>query len=346
MGSDQMKIAVIGAGSWGTAIASLLGTKGYDVHLWHRRKEIIETMKTLKENKKYLPGIALVDNVLPSTDLEAVMKDAQIVVLAVASQGVRETCSLLEPFVDSDQMIVNLAKGLEDKSYLRLSQVINEVLSYNEVYVLSGPSHAEEVAKEIPTTVVISGESKEKCEFLQDVFTTDNFRVYTNPDIVGVELGGALKNIIALGAGMSDGLGYGDNSKAALMTRGIVEISRLGKVLGAKTETFAGLTGIGDLIVTCTSIHSRNRRAGILLGQGKELDEVLNEIGMVVEGVKATKIAYEISKLYNCDMPITTAIYKVLYEKSDVKEVVQQMMNRKNKHEIEEINSLFYHGWN
>ena len=346
MGSEKVKIAVIGAGSWGTAIANLLGTKGYDVHLWHRREEIVELIKTNRENTRYLPGIALSDNIHPSTNIEAAVLDAQIIVLAVASQGVREICTLLEPYVNGDQMMINLAKGLEDKTFLRLSQVINEVLPYNEVYVLSGPSHAEEVAKQIPTTVVISGESKEKCEFLQDTFTTDNFRVYTNPDIVGVELGGALKNIIALGAGMSDGLGYGDNSKAALMTRGIVEISRLGKVLGAKSETFAGLTGIGDLIVTCTSVHSRNRRAGILLGQGKKLEDVLEEIGMVVEGVKATKIAFEISKLYNCEMPITTAIYKVLYENENVDEVVLQMMNRKNKHEIEEINSLFYHGWN
>ncbi|MPW26014.1 NAD(P)H-dependent glycerol-3-phosphate dehydrogenase [Alkalibaculum sp. M08DMB] len=346
MGSDYLKIAVIGAGSWGTAIASLLGGKGHNVHLWHRREEIINNIKLEKENKKYLPGINLGDSIYPSSDLELVVKDSQIIVLAVASQGVRDICTSLEPYVNSDQQIINLAKGLEDKTYLRLSQVINEILPYNEVYVLSGPSHAEEVAKHIPTTVVISGERKDKCEFLQDVFTTDSFRVYTNPDIVGVELGGALKNIIALGAGMSDGLGYGDNSKAALMTRGIVEISRLGKVLGAKSETFAGLTGIGDLIVTCTSVHSRNRRAGILLGQGMDLENVLNDIGMVIEGIKATKIAYEISNLYNCDMPITSAIYKVLYENANVKDVVHRMMNRKNKHEIEEINSLFYHGWN
>lgn len=341
-----MKIAVIGAGSWGTAIAELLATKGYDVHLWHRNSEIINDISLKKENAKYLPGVLLSKNITPSNDLECVVNDSKIIVLAVPSQATRKTCELLKPFVNSEQFIVNVAKGLEAESYLRLSQVINDVLSYNEVLVLSGPSHAEEVAQKIPTTVVISGEQKENCEFIQDVFSTDYFRVYTNPDIVGVELGGALKNIIALGAGMSDGIGYGDNSKAALMTRGIVEISRLGKVLGAKSETFAGLTGIGDLIVTCTSMHSRNRRAGILLGQGKELEYVLDEIGMVVEGIKATKIAYELSNIYNCEMPITKSIYKVLYENINVKDVVYQMMTRKNKHEIEEIHSLFYYGWN
>ena len=345
MGSDLLKNAVIGAGSWGTAIASSLGKKGYEVSLWHRREEIINNIKEKRENTKYLPGITIDENIYPTVNLEEALIDAEVIVLAVSSQAVRNVCESLEPYVNSDQIIVNLAKGLEADTYLRLSQVINEVLPYNEVYVLSGPSHAEEVAKGIPTTVVVSGESREKSEYLQEVFSTDTFRVYTNPDIVGVELGGALKNIIALGAGMSDGLGYGDNSKAALMTRGIVEISRLGKVLGAKSESFAGLTGIGDLIVTCTSMHSRNRRAGILLGEGKPLEDVLKEIGMVVEGINATKIAYQISNLYHCDMPITTAIYKVLYENADVKEVVRDMMTRKKKNEIEEINSLYYHGW-
>lgn len=341
-----MKIGVLGAGSWGTALAWLLGSKGHEVDLWHRREEFVVDMINNNENKKYLPNIRLNTNIRPTSSLEVAVKDSELIILAVPSQSVRSICEDIKDIIQAEQYIVNVAKGLEEKTYYRLTQVINEVLPYNDVFVLSGPSHAEEVAQMLPTTVVIAGEEKEKCEWIQDLFSTDYFRVYTNPDMVGVELGGALKNIIALGAGMSDGIGYGDNSKAALMTRGIVEISRLGKVLGAKGETFAGLAGIGDLIVTCTSMHSRNRRAGILLGQGNSLDKVLDEIGMVVEGVRATKIAFEIAKIYNCDMPITEAIYHVLYEDANVQEIVNQLMTRKNKHEIEEIHSLFYYGWN
>ncbi|NTW70626.1 MAG: NAD(P)H-dependent glycerol-3-phosphate dehydrogenase [Eubacteriaceae bacterium] len=341
-----MKIAVLGAGSWGTALAVLLAEKKYEVRLWHRRQELIQELITGKQNKKYLPGVELPEEIIPTTDLEYAVSESEIIVLAVPSHIVREICSRIKPFVNSEQYLVNVAKGIEESTYFRLSQVINEELPYNNVFVLSGPSHAEEVARKLPTTVVISGEMKSKCEYLQDIFSTDFFRVYTNPDMVGVELGGALKNIIALGAGISDGLGYGDNSKAALMTRGIVEISRLGRILGAKTETFAGLTGVGDLIVTCTSMHSRNRRAGILLGEGMPIDKVLEKIGMVVEGVRATKIAFELSKIYSCEMPITKGLYKILYENADPKDVVSQMMARKSTHEIEEINSLYYHGWN
>ncbi|MBF7095873.1 NAD(P)H-dependent glycerol-3-phosphate dehydrogenase [Alkalibacter mobilis] len=341
-----MKIGVLGAGSWGTALATLLAEKGFEVMLWHRREEFINDMIIKGENTKYLPGVPFDNNIYPTNNLEKAVVDCEIVILAVPSHGIRELCQNIKGFVSADQHIVNVAKGIEDKTYFRLSQVVNEELSYNNVYVLSGPSHAEEVAKKLPTTVVISGEERSKCEYLQDVFSTDNFRVYTNPDMIGVELGGALKNIIALGAGISDGLGYGDNSKAALMTRGIAEISRLGKILGAKTETFAGLTGIGDLIVTCTSMHSRNRRAGIKLGQGEKLEKVLEDIGMVVEGIKATKTAYELSNKFECEMPITRGIYKILYENMDPRDIVTQIMTRSNKHEIEEINSLYYYGWN
>ncbi len=339
-----MKISVLGAGSWGTAIASLLANKDYEVSLWHRSNEFVQKLSQDKENKKYLPGISL-DSITFTDNLEESISDSQIIILGVPSHAVRSTCELIKGFVKSEQLIINIAKGLEEGTYLRLSQVINDVLSYNEVFILSGPSHAEEVAKKIPTTLVVSGDSRQKCEYLQDIFSTKYFRVYTNPDIVGVELGGALKNVIALGAGISDGLGYGDNSKAALITRGIVEISRLGKLMGAQAETFAGLSGIGDLIVTCTSMHSRNRRAGILLGQGIPLNEVLVKIGMIVEGVKATKIAYELSKIHSCDMPIVHGMYEILYNHVSAKDVVTDMMTRTTKHEIEEINSLMYFGW-
>ncbi|MFZ7132031.1 MAG: NAD(P)H-dependent glycerol-3-phosphate dehydrogenase [Eubacteriales bacterium] len=341
-----LKIAVLGAGSWGTALAWLLSSKGYEVNLWHRREDLIQNILKNKENQKYLPGIVLNNLINPSCDLEEAIKDSEIILLAVPSQAIRTICQQIQSMVNAEQLVVNVAKGIEEQTYYRLTQVINEVLPYNDVFVLSGPSHAEEVARKLPTTVVIAGEVKEKCEYIQDIFSTDFFRVYTNPDMVGVELGGALKNIIALGAGLSDGIGYGDNSKAALMTRGIVEISRLGKVLGAKSETFAGLAGIGDLIVTCTSMHSRNRRAGILLGQGEKLEKVLDEIGMVVEGVRATKIAYEVSNIYHCDMPITKAMYAILYQDANVEDIVYELMTRKNKHETEEIHSLFYFGWN
>jgi glycerol-3-phosphate dehydrogenase (NAD(P)+) len=341
-----MKIGVLGAGSWGTALAVLLADKGYSVDLWHRRVDLVDEINLKRVNSKYLPGVEINKKIMATTSLESAVAGSEVVVLAVPSHTIRGLCIQIKDFVNCEQYIVNVSKGLEEGSYLRLSQAINEELSYNNVYVLSGPSHAEEVANKLPTTVVVSGEKKAKCEFLQDLFSTDYFRVYTNPDMIGVELGGALKNIIALGAGISDGLGYGDNSKAALMTRGIAEISRLGKILGAKTETFAGLTGIGDLIVTCTSMHSRNRRAGILLGQGESLDNVLAGIGMVVEGIKATKTAYELAGKHDCEMPITTGIYKILYEGYDPKDVVNQIMTRRSKHEIEEINSLYYYGWN
>lgn len=341
-----MKIGILGAGSWGSALAVLLSEKGYQVDLWHRRKELVDEINSKRVNSKYLPGVVINKGVTAKINLEETVKGSEVIVLAVPSHGVRDLCKQIKDFVNCEQYIVNVSKGLEEGTYFRLSQVINEELSYNNVYVLSGPSHAEEVAKKLPTTVVVSGEKKSKCEYLQDLFSTDSFRVYTNPDMIGVELGGALKNIIALGAGISDGLGYGDNSKAALMTRGIAEISRLGKILGAKTETFAGLTGIGDLIVTCTSMHSRNRRAGILLGQGEALENVLEGIGMVVEGVRATKTAFELASKHECDMPITAAIYKILYGGYDPKDVVTQIMTRSNKHEIEEINSLYYYGWN
>ncbi|QSX08764.1 NAD(P)H-dependent glycerol-3-phosphate dehydrogenase [Alkalibacter rhizosphaerae] len=341
-----MKVCVLGAGSWGTALAILMAGQGTQVALWHRREELVQQLKEDRENTKYLPGVELPSGILPTSQLDEAVRDSEVIILAVPSHSIRNICVQIKDFVHADQYVVNVAKGLEEGTHLRLSQVINDELPYNNVFVLTGPSHAEEVAKGLPTTVVISGEERESCECLQDLFTSPAFRVYTNPDMIGVELGGALKNIIALGAGISDGLGYGDNSKAALMTRGIAEISRLGKILGAKTETFAGLAGIGDLIVTCTSMHSRNRRAGILLGEGQRLDQVLDSIGMVVEGVRATKVARELSEKHGVEMPITNGLFKILFEDADPKDVVTEIMTRSNKHEMEEINSLYYYGWN
>ncbi|SHH11853.1 NAD(P)H-dependent glycerol-3-phosphate dehydrogenase [Tepidibacter thalassicus] len=331
------KICVLGAGSWGSALAILLSKKGYEVSLWMRNEKQYESMIKTRENLKYLPGVLLPNNVNLTLDIKEAVTNSKIIVLAVASQGVRKILKSIKDFTNKDQIIVNVAKGFEKGTNLRISQVVKEELPYNNYVILSGPSHAEEVSKDMPTTVVVASEDIKIAEYVQDTFINPKFRVYTNPDVIGVELGGALKNIIAFGAGMCDGLGYGDNTKAALMTRGIREIGRLGVAMGAHASTFSGLSGIGDLIVTCTSMHSRNRRAGILIGQGKTLEETLKEIKMVVEGITATEVAYNLSIKYGVDMPITKEIYEVLYENKDVKESVINLMLRSKKHEMEEV---------
>ncbi len=305
------KVCVLGAGSWGSALALVLAKKGYEVKMWTLNEEQANKINKTKENIDYLPGVLFPNNI------------------SVASQ--------IEPSINDTQILVDVAKGLEKGSGLRLSEVCKEELPNNPYVTLSGPSHAEEVAKDIPTTVVVASEDLEVAQTVQDFFMSPKFRVYTNPDIVGVELGGALKNIIAFGAGVCDGLGLGDNAKAALMTRGIREISRLGAAMGANISTFAGLSGIGDLIVTCTSMHSRNRRAGILIGQGKSLEETLKEVKMVVEGITATEVAYEVAKKLDVDMPITNAIYSVLHNGSNANEVVIELMMRNKTHEMEEV---------
>lgn len=277
-----------------------------------------------------------------TTDIEKCITDSNIIVMAVPSHAVREVCVNLKGIVKKEQIFVSLAKGIENVTFKRMSEVIEEHFTENDVAVLSGPSHAEEVSRDIPTTVVASSKSKTIAEYIQDIFITPKFRVYTNPDIIGVEVGGAVKNIIALAAGISDGLGYGDNTKAALMTRGIAEIARLGVALGAQPLTFAGLSGIGDLIVTCTSMHSRNRRAGILIGQGKTVEEATSEVKMVVEGINTTKSTYELSKKVGIEMPITTELYKVLFEGKNPKYAVSELMLRDKKHEIEEVANMIW----
>lgn len=331
------KVCVLGAGSWGSALALVLAKKGYEVMMWTLNKEQADKINRTKENIDYLPGILLPNNITVTTNIEEAVKDSKIIVLAVPSQAIRSVSSQIKPFIKDEQILVDVAKGLEKGSGLRLSEVCKQELPNNPYVTLSGPSHAEEVARDIPTTVVVASEDLKIAQTVQDIFMSPKFRVYTNPDIVGVELGGALKNIIAFGAGVCDGLGLGDNAKAALMTRGIKEISRLGDAMGANVSTFAGLSGIGDLIVTCTSMHSRNRRAGILIGQGKSLDETLKEVKMVVEGITATEVAYKVAKELNVDMPITNAIYSVLYKGSSANEVVIELMMRNKTHEMEEV---------
>lgn len=331
------KICVLGAGSWGSALALVLAKKGYEVSMWTLNEEQANKINKTRENIDYLPGVLFPNNINVNTNLEETVKYSKIIVLAVPSQAIRSVSSQIKPFVKKEQILVDVAKGLEKGTGLRLSEVCEQELPNNPYVTLSGPSHAEEVAKDIPTTVVVASEDLEIAQVVQDIFMSPKFRVYTNPDIVGVELGGALKNIIAFGAGVCDGLGLGDNAKAALMTRGIREISRLGSAMGANVSTFAGLSGIGDLIVTCTSMHSRNRRAGILIGQGKSLDETLKEVKMVVEGITATEVAYEVAKKLNIDMPITNAIYSVLHKGASANEVVIELMMRNKTHEMEEI---------
>ena len=331
------KICVLGAGSWGSALALSLAKKGYNVMMWTLSQGQADKINTIKENIDYLPGVLFPNNIKLTTNIEEAVSDSRLIILAVPSQAIRSVCKQIKEFVKPNQILVDVAKGLEKGTGLRLSQVCEEELPDNPYVALSGPSHAEEVAKDIPTTLVVASENLEIAQEVQDIFMSPKLRVYTNPDLTGVELGGALKNIIAFGAGICDGLGYGDNTKAALMTRGIREIARLGTALGADANTFSGLSGIGDLIVTCTSMHSRNRRAGILIGQGKSLDETLKEVKMVVEGITATEVAYEVSKKMNIEMPITSAIYSVLHEGKNANEVVVNLMMRSKKHEIEEI---------
>ena len=329
-------ISVLGSGSWGTALAISLALKGYKTKLWGRDKKLQKDLRIKRENAKYLPGVKLPENIKIADSLSDAAKNADVMVISVASQGIREILHNLRDNVSKDCIIVNTAKGIEKESLKPVSVVVTEELPSNPFVVLSGPSHAEEVSKGLPTTLVSSSYIKSIAEFIQDVFMSPEIRVYTNPDVLGVEVGGAFKNIIALAAGISDGLNFGDNAKAALMTRGIVEISRLGVEMGAKPDTFSGLSGIGDLIVTCTSMHSRNRRCGILIGQGKPPKEAIKEIGMVVEGVFAVEAAYKLSKKYCVEMPITEELFQLLFNEKDVRTSVVNLMTRQKKHEMEE----------
>ncbi len=323
-----MKIAVIGSGSWGCAASILLAKKGYDVYLWSWQQEETDRLAKDRENTLVLPGKKFPDNIICSHDMELCVKDADLIVTVAPSPATRTTAKQLASFVKAGQVIVNLSKGLEDGTLLRLSEVYKEEIPQATIAVMSGPSHAEEVSEFMPTTNVVAADSLEVAQYIQNIFMTDFFRVYTGTDIIGTELGGALKNVIALCAGICDGVGYGDNSRAALITRGLAEITRLGVKMGAKPETFAGLSGVGDLIVTCTSMHSRNHRAGILLGKGYSLKEALDEIQMVVEGVNTIGAAYNLSKKYDVSMPITSESYKILFEGKDPKHAVIDLMTR------------------
>jgi len=327
------KITVVGSGSWGTAIAVLLNDKGYNVTLWSWKQEECDAIQNDGENKEFLPGIKIDEKIKLTSDISCVA-DKDLIVLVSPSRVIRDTAKKMAPHIKNNTPIVILSKGLEDKTLKTLSQIVEEEIPSSPVAALSGPSHAEEVAKKVPTTCVVACKDLKVAEYIQEVFMCPYFRVYTNDDILGVEIGGALKNVIALCAGITDGIGFGDNTKAALMTRGIKEISRLGVKMGAKESTFYGLTGIGDLIVTCTSMHSRNRRAGILIGQGNTLNEALEKVHMVVEGVYSAGAAYELSKKYEVEMPIVEKAYDVLFNNLSPKEAVLSLMKRNKKDEI------------
>jgi len=338
-GEPVYNIGVFGAGSWGTAIAILLAQKGFGVRLWARTSSAAAHMQEVRENVKYLPGVSFPQSLVVTSDLDIATRELAVAVIVTPSHGVRGLIKNLLPYISKDTYLVSAAKGLEVDSLLRMSQVIASELPFadDRLAVLSGPNHAEEVSRGIPTTTVVAARRRETAEFLQDIFMAPIFRVYTNPDVVGVEIGGALKNIIALGAGISDGLNFGDNSKAALMTRGLAEITRLGVAMGARPQTFAGLSGLGDLVVTCTSMHSRNRRAGIAIGQGKTREEVVLNTGMVVEGIRTTKAAYYLARTYGVNMPIAEQMYKILYEGKSPREAVTDLMLRGKTHESEEV---------
>ena len=329
------KVCIAGAGSWGLALAMVLEKNGHDVTIWSALAKEIELLKTEHENKRCLPGVIIPPTIHLTENIEEALTDKEVIVMAVASPYIRSTAAMFKPYIKPGQVIVDVAKGIEESSLHTLSQVIFEELPEAKVAVLSGPTHAEEVSRFIPTTCVIGSEDEETGRFLQNLFMNENFRIYTSTDVLGVELGGSLKNVIAHAAGIADGLGYGDNTKAALITRGIHEISRLGVAMGGKLQTFYGLTGMGDLIVTCASMHSRNRRAGILIGQGKSMQEAMDEVQMVVEGVHSAKAALTLAHKYNVPMPITEEINRVLFEGKSARDAVSELMQRDKKVEYE-----------
>ena len=331
------KISVIGSGGWGIALTILLHKNGHDLTIWSFDKKEAEELKKTRQNKTKLPNILLPEDVKVTNDLREAVDDKDILILAVPSKAIRSVSKSLKNIIKDNQIIVNVAKGLEEDTLETMTDIIEEELKDKnpKVAVLSGPSHAEEVGRGIPTTCVVSAHNKELTLYLQNVFMNPSFRVYTSPDMLGVEIGGALKNVIALAAGIADGLNYGDNTKAALITRGIKEIASLGVAMGGEQSTFYGLTGLGDLIVTCASMHSRNRRAGILLGQGKTLDEAIKEVNMVVEGVYSAKSALMAAKKYNVEIPIIEQVNAVLFENKNAAEAVNELMIRDKKLEIQ-----------
>lgn len=337
------KICVLGAGSWGTALARLLANSKYQVALWGRVEDGVDLISIDHENRKYLPGVEIPANVIATSNMDEAIAGAEWLILSVPSQAMRSVLNQAKEYLQANTYIVNTSKGLEITTGMRMGQVVEDVLGTETIKryaVLSGPSHAEEVGRDLPTVVTVASRSKETAFLAQDLFMAPAFRVYTNPDVAGVELGGALKNVVALATGVAYGLGYGDNTMAALMTRALTEIIRMGVALGGDKRTFIGLSGLGDLVVTCGSHHSRNRRAGELIGQGLSLEEALQRVGMVVEGAHTCRIVYKMAMGRSIEMPITKACYQVLYENHDPRKAVLDLMQRQKKNETEDIGGL------
>ncbi len=330
------RIAVIGSGTWGTAISSLLNNNGHEVTLWSAIPEEIEEIARTRQNKN-LPDLILPDSIYCTADLEEAMKDKDLIVMAVPSVYVRSTSRSMKELTPDGQIIVDLAKGIEEDTLMRMSEIIKEEIPQAEAAVLSGPTHAEEVSIGLPTSCVAGSKKQRVAEYIQSVFMGPTFRVYTSPDVLGIEVGAAIKNVIALAAGVADGLGCGDNTKAALITRGMAEITRLGVAMGGKWQTFSGLTGIGDLIVTCASMHSRNRRAGILIGKGYTMEEAMAEVNQVVEGVYSAKAGKELAEKYDVYMPIVDEVNKVLFEGKAAKDALKDLMERGRRSEYPEL---------
>ena len=334
----MQNVTVLGAGSWGAALANVLAENGHNTLVWTHRKDQAEEINLQHTNEKYLPNVKLPLNLIATPHLEEAVNHSDIIIVAVPTKAIREVCHDLKAYLKQETVFVHVSKGIEPDSLMRISEMLEECLPkqfIQDIVVLSGPSHAEEVVLHHPTTITASCNNLTAAVRVQDLFMNQYFRVYTNDDVIGVEIGGALKNVIALAAGIIDGLEYGDNAKAALITRGLAEITRLGVKMGGNPFTFAGLTGMGDLIATCTSVHSRNWRAGNMLGKGMKLDEVLSNIGMVVEGVRTTKATYQLSLKYDVPMPITEALYAVLFNDKNPKQAVDDLMLREKKREID-----------
>ena len=331
------RVGIIGAGSWGTALSTVLYANGHDVTVWSILESEINMLREKREHTTKLPGVQLPQGIAFTTELAEAITAKNLLVLAVPSVYTRSTARSMKPYVAEGQIVVNVAKGIEESSLKTLVEIVEDEIPGANVAVLSGPSHAEEVGRGLPTTCVVGAHNRATAEYIQNIFMNEVFRVYTSPDILGIELGGALKNVIALAAGMADGLGYGDNTKAALITRGIAEISRLALAMGARYETLSGLTGIGDLIVTCASRHSRNRKAGMLIGQGRTTKEAMDEVQMVVEGVYSAKAAMALAEKYQVSMPIIEQVNQVLFYDKPVKKAVQELMLRDKKMEHEDL---------
>lgn len=341
------KVCVLVAGSWGTALAMVLADNGHDVRLWARSEEHVQEINGTRENSRFLPGVKLPDGLRATSDMQEALNEAEAVIIASPSKAMREVARALKPFWHEDMLCVHATKGMETGTLKRMSTIIAEELGCEEskIGVICGPSHAEEVARRRPTTIVVASANEGEAQRAQNLLMNAYFRVYTNRDVLGAELAGAFKNIIALGAGMSDGLEYGDNAKAALLTRGLAEITRIGTEMGANPLTFSGLAGVGDLVVTATSKHSRNWRAGYMIGQGKPLQEVLDSMGMVVEGIRTTEAAHFISQKYKVQMPIAEQLYRVLFEGLDPKTAVEALMGRGPKTEMEMISQETWEQW-